>query len=140
MNIDKYLYKLFLNIVKYIPLILSIIFVLNTWINYLGYASPILAYFGGTSFIFLGMLYLISIVFKFCYIHRLPLHYTAISNIIGILYKYKVISIQGIFLYRTYFILGGITLFVYIYYSYKNRNNPKIDHIKEFCKRYGCCS
>lgn len=83
-SISKYLYKTFLIVTKYIPIILALVFVTTLIFNYLGKAVPILAYFGGVSFVFIGLLYLMSFVFQFCHLYRIPLHYVTIGNSIGI--------------------------------------------------------
>lgn len=137
---NKNLYKIFLSIVKYIPLILSICFIINLILRYFKIVSPIIAYFGGASFLFIIVLYLISFVFKFCYLYRIPLHYITINNIFGIFYKCGIITFSIINMYRLYFILTGIVLIVYIWLMYKNRNNPKIDPIKQLCETYCDCN
>jgi hypothetical protein len=137
---NKNLYKIFLSIVKYIPLILSICFIINLILRYFRIASPIIAYFGGASFLFIVVLYLISFVFKFCYLYRIPLHYITINNIFGIIYKCGIITFSIINMYRLYFILTGIVLIVYIWLMYKNRNNPKVDPIKQLCDTYCDCN
>ena len=41
---------------------------------------------------------------------------------------------------RIYFILFGIMSIAYIWYMYKNRNNPKVDPIKQLCETYCDCN
>lgn len=135
-NIDKYLYKLFLMVIKYTPTLLGLLTIINFVFNYLGYNLVILSYLAGTSFIFLAILYIISWVFKFCSLFRIPLHYMTISNSIGLLRTYDILSLDPLGMYRIYFILAGLALLVYVCYMYKNRNNPKVDHIKNLCDRY----
>ena len=135
-NIDKYLYKLLLVIIKYTPTVLGLLTIINFIFNYLGYNLIILQYLAETSFIFLAILYIISWVFKFCSLFRIPLYYMTISNSIGLLRAYDILSLGLLEMYRIYFILIGLTLFVYVYFMYKNRNNPKVDYIKNLCDRY----
>lgn len=135
-NIDKYLYKLFLMVIKYTPTLLGLLTIINFVFNYLGYNLVILSYLAGTSFIFLAILYIISWVFKFCSLFRIPLHHMTISNSIGLLRTYDILSLDPLGMYRIYFILAGLALLVYVCYRYKNRNNPKVDHIKNLCDRY----
>lgn len=139
-NIIKYLYKIFLICSKYIPVILSIIFIINVFCAYLKITIPILSYLGGVSFIFIILLYLISIVFQFCYLYRLPIHYITLGNFIGIIDKHFTISISNVMLFRVYFILFGIMLIAYVWLMYKNRNNPKVDPIKQLCETYCDCN
>lgn len=137
---NKNLYKLFLIIIKYIPVTLSVCFIVNLIFRYFKLVTPALAYFGGTSFLFIAVLYLISFVFKFCHLYRIPLHYITISNFIGILYQYKIITLSIMNMYIIYLIIAGIAIVVYVWLMYKNRNNPKIDPIKQLCETYCDCN
>lgn len=139
-NINKTLYKIFLSIVKYIPIIIASLFIVNNTLIYFNVLIPILTYIGGTSLIFILVLYLMSWIFKFCYLYRLPLHYITIGNTIGILDRLFKFSISNIGMLRIYFILFGIMLIVYIWLMYKNRNKPKIDPIKQLCETYCDCN
>ena len=137
--LNKTLYKLFLIAIKYIPLIIAMVFVTSITCNYFGYSVPLLSYFGGACYIFIGLLYLISFVFKFCILHRIPLHYVTIGNVFGILTKYCSFSLSTLTMFRIYFILTGIMAIVYIWFMYKNRNKPKVDPIKQLCESYFKC-
>lgn len=134
--LNKDQYKTFLIFIKHIPLTIALIFILSTLFNYIGFSIPILSYIGGTSYLFLGLLYFASFVFRFCILHRIPIYYVAIGNSIGILRKYCLFSLSVITMFRIYFILTGIAIIVYIYFLYKNRGNPKVDHIKQLCDPY----
>lgn len=136
---NRNLYKIFITCIKFIPMILLFVFVIGTFVSYLGLSPFIISYIGGTSIIFLVLMYLISYIFRFCYLYRLPLHYITISNIILILHKIGII-ISTLIVYRILAICLGLFLIIYIIYWYKNRNKPKVDPIKDFCARYcECC-
>jgi hypothetical protein len=139
-NINKRLYKILLSFVKYIPITLSIIFIIQNFLVYANITNHILLYLGGSSCIFIVLLYLLSWVFQFCYLYRIPLHYVVVSNIIGMLDSVFRFPISNIGMLRIYFILFGITLIVYIWLMYKNRNKPKIDPIKQLCETYCDCN
>ena len=139
-NINKYVYKIFLSIIKYIPTLLSVIFIINFICNYMNIIIPAISYFVGVSFVFILLLYLISFVFRFCYLYRVPLHYITASNIIGVLRQFNVITLPVLGMYRLYFIITGITLVVYVCLMYKNRNKPKVDPIKQLCETYCDCN
>ena len=83
MNLDKYLYKIELYVLKIIPMLLALCSFLNTTLFYFGINLPILTYIGGISFLTLGFLYLSSYVFKFCGYHRMFLHYILVVNVIS---------------------------------------------------------
>ena len=137
--LNKHLYKAFLIFIKYIPLALAAMFLSGIICNYIGFTVPALIYIGGTSYTFLGLLYLISFVFKFCILHRIPLHYVTIGNVFGMLDKYCSFSLSTLTMFRIYFILTGIMAIVYIWFVYKNRNKPKVDPIKQLCESYFKC-
>lgn len=139
-NINKYFYKLLLSIIKYIPVFLSIVFIINFICNYLNIILPIIPYFVGVSFLCIILLYLLSFVFRFCYLYRIPLHYITLSTVIGILKQLGIITLSAIGMFRLYFILTGIALIVYVWLMYKNRNNPKVDPIKQLCETYCDCN
>lgn len=139
-NINKTLYKIFLSIVKYIPIILSLIFISHNVCVYFRITTILFTFLEGTSIIFIIVLYLVSWIFKFCYLYRLPLHYITIGNIIGVLDRLFKFSISNIGMLRIYFILFGIMLIVYIWLMYKNRNKPKVDPIKQLCETYCDCN
>lgn len=136
-NVNKRLYKVFLGFIKYIPSLLALVFISGTTCSYLKLSVPIIAYFGGVSFLFLVLLYLISWVFQFCHLYRIPLYYVTLGNVVGMLDKYGVLPFDNVIMCRIYFILTGIAVIVYIWFMYKNRNKPKIDYIKQLCDN--CC-
>jgi hypothetical protein len=139
-NIDKNLYKIFLALVKYIPITIALIFTTHQILMYLKILNPILMYIGGTSFVFIVLLYILSFVFKFCSLYRIPLHYVTIGNTIGVLDSVLRFPISNLSMFRLYFILFGIMLIIYIWLMYKNRNNPKVDPIKQLCETYCDCN
>lgn len=134
------LYKILISVIKYMPITMLFLFVIGLILNYLGISAFVVTCIGGTSLLSITLLYLLSYVFRFCYLYRLPLHYIAISNIILIFNKVKVI-LATLVVYRILAILLGLFLIAYITYWYLNRNNPnkKVDHIKDLCERYCNC-
>lgn len=137
-HVNKNLYKLFISIIKFIPNILALIQILGLILNCMGQTSFILTCFGGTSFITLLLLYLISYVFKFCGIHRMSLHYVTLITIVTILDFYFNLFL-AITAYRIYLLFTGVFITSWIITWYKNRNNPKVDYIKQLCETYCGC-
>jgi hypothetical protein len=135
-HVNKYLYKIFLVGLKFTPITLFIIFIIGFILNIFGIPTFWVTWIGGTSLITLTLLYVLSYLFKFCYLFRIPLHYITVVNAIAIINKIFVLSSSAIFMLHIYFILAGITLVIFIYYIYKNRNNPQPDPIIELCKKY----
>ena len=136
---NKYVYKFFLYVIKIIPTILALLKVLGLIFNCLKIKSFLLTCFGGTSVIMLLILYLISFIFRFCGIHRLSLHYVTLVTALTIVDWYVGIPLSTDHLFTLYFNITGIFMIAWIIIWYKNRNNPKIDHIKQLCDKYADC-
>ena len=135
---SKRLYKIFLSIIKYVPNILALLKIISLILNYFGTTSFFLTCFGGTSIILLVILYLISFIFRFCGLYRISLNYVSIITGISIIDYYWQIPINMLEIYELYFAITGVFITLWIWFFYKNRNNPKIDHIKQLCDNI-CC-
>ena len=137
--LNRQLYKIELWILKFIPYILAILQFTNTIFVNFGMAIPFLSYMTCVSPIVLLFLYISSYAFKFCEYHRIPLHYITIGNVIGLFNQWFQYPISSMNMVRVYFVLTGIAICIYIWFMYKNRNNPKIDPIKQLCDNYCRC-
>lgn len=71
-------------------------------------------------------LYLISITFRYCYVHRLPLYYVALNEIISTLDYYIEFPIDILTLLMIHLILIALLIFGYSYYYIKYKLNGKI--------------
>lgn len=138
-TVNKTYYKIFLSYIKYVPNLLAIIQILCLILSYLKVTSFALTCIGGTSIIFILLLYGISYVFQFCGTHRLSLHYVAIITGLTIFDWYVGIPLNVDALYTLYAIITGAFMTSWIIIWYKNRKNPKIDHIKQLCDTYSDC-
>ena len=107
---SKHLYKLTIYLLKIIPMCIAGCDILNTLFCFYGIDLPIFSYIGGISFLTLVFLYMASYVFRFCFYHRMFLHYVAINNIINIIDFYY-IPLP----YIVYFITIGLLLFGILY-------------------------
>lgn len=133
---NKTLYKLFLICAKFSSYFYAIIQLIGLVCYNLNINTNIPGLLGGCSLITLILLFLISFVFKFCITHRIPLYYVTGIYILGLIDK-LIINISFI---RLHIIYLGIFILLYIYIWYKNRNNPKVDHIKQLCESYAECN
>ena len=136
---NKQLYKLFLIAIKYTPTILAISKILGLILSYFGITSFLLTCMSGTSILFLGMLYLISIIFRFCGLYRLSLNYVTLITLISICDWYFDFPIKTAGLYTIYSVISGVFIISWIVIWYKNRHNPRIDYIKQLCDKYADC-
>ena len=73
---DKMMCKLELLCVKYIPILIAAIVLLNAILNYFNIYVKELHYIAGTSFLTLIPMYISSYAYKFCEYHRMFIHFT----------------------------------------------------------------
>ena len=86
---SKSLYKAFLLLLKFLPLIMALCNVANTVLAYFCIDLVILTYICSVGFLPLIFMYLAAFVFGFCLYHRIFLDYTTTSTCITI-YDYYV--------------------------------------------------
>lgn len=125
-NINPLSYKLSLALIKYMPMILAACDMLNTLFWLFKINCFYLSYIGGISFLTIVLLYLLSYTFKFCFHHRIFIHYLVLNNILSIFDYYNIISIPIII----YLLLIGVTCFIFLYCHVKklkkDRNESNI--------------
>ena len=119
---NKTLYKVFLYILKTIPMLMASCDVLNTVLWLFDIDAWWLSYIGGISFMTIAFLYISSYVFQFCEYHRMFLLYIVCNNIISCIDNYYEICISGII----YLIIAGIFLFFILYLHQKEIKNNRI--------------
>ena len=120
---SKALYKIELYLIKTIPMILSLIALLNTILSYFYIDVPLLSYIGGTSIFTLIFLYMSSIVFRFCRYHRMFIHYVTINWILNIIDYYIGIPVSNKEMFLIYMTLTGITLFIILYLKFRKNES-----------------
>lgn len=133
---NKNLYKIFLSVVKFVPITTLCIKIIGTVLNFLNIVLPILTYLGGTSILFMVLLYLISYVFNYCYLYKMPLYYMTGLDIFILTSPYFLSVIN---IYRSIFIMSGLFMVSYIIYAYKNRHKESKDLIRDLCERMCNC-
>ena len=112
---NKYLYKIELCIIKYMPLILMLVCFINTTLSYCNIDYTILSYIGGISILPLLFLYVSSFVFQFCLFHRLPLYYIGVNMILNLIDEYIGIPVSNKSMYSVYLMITVIFIILLIY-------------------------
>ena len=79
---------------KYIPMIISLFYLINTITAFIGIDIPILSTISGMSLLTWIFMYIATIVFNFCSYHRIFLYYILIVAIINIIDYYISIPIS----------------------------------------------
>ena len=116
-------YKLFIVIIKFIPILTALCYMSSTIFNYLGYNIEPLSNFGGMSLLTWIFIYLASLVFKFCSYHRMFLWYILIDDLFNIIDYYWNIPISTDNILMMHNIWIGITLFTVLILYVKNHKN-----------------
>ena len=124
----KFLYTLEIKSTKFLPIIISLLYLTNVILSCFGYNLELIPIIGGFSLIPLGKLYLDSFVFKLCVHHRVFIYYIFLYNTISTIDYYTNYSlIEDRIIFLTYIILFGIFLFLYIIlkrrYDFSHKNS-----------------
>lgn len=119
--IDKRWYKVTLEFLKVIPMLLALCDLANTIVGLLGLKLEIVSFIGGISILTLLFLYLVSYVFKFCIYHRMFLHYILVNNIINTLDYTVGLPISDFEFACLVSFVAGIFLFLILYFRKKER-------------------
>ena len=112
-------HKSYLIITKYIPHFTAIIYIIYTLLGLLGIDAIQLGHLVHISAVPWIYFYLNSIVFKYCYIHRLPLYYIALNEILVVTDNYYTIPLDDFNLAVIHIIIIGLVLLGYSYYYIK---------------------
>lgn len=122
-------HKSYLILLKYIPHIASLLYIVYTIFQFLDVDLIILGYFINISITSWIFMILSSIVFRFCYVHRLPLYYILINELTTVIDTYIGIPVSDINLLGIHLILIGLLIFGYTYYYVKHyKRNITIVH------------
>lgn len=104
-------YKLQLACTKVVPILLSMLYLLNIIFNYFDHHITALDYLAGTSLFTILPMYISSYAFRFCKYHRMFIHYILVSNLLDMLDYYVGVPVSD----RTLFIMF---LFIAVTFSY----------------------
>lgn len=110
---SKTLYKILLCSLKYIPMIIAFITLMNTILSKYDIDIPYFSYI--VTYILIGFVYIAATVFRFCFYHRMFIHYFTLNLTLNII-DYEIgipVSDRGIF--TLYMAILGAFLFVVLY-------------------------
>lgn len=130
---SKVTHKILILVVKYIPMLISIFYILNTILCWVNIDTPVISNIAGVSLLTWLFLYLSSIVFQFCIYHRMFLYYILVTDIINIYDFYLGIPISTVQLLSVHSVIISVLLFLLLYIHIKNHDkNNKGDIIKDY--------
>lgn len=124
--INKTLHKFTILVLKFIPMMLAAIALLDTVLSYFDIVAPVLSYIGGVSLLPLLFLYLSSYLFKFCTYHRLFLHYVLFTNVVNTFDYYIGIPVSNKNMFLIYMVITGIFCFLLLYYHQKCKKDGSL--------------
>lgn len=87
------IYKLELICVKYVPIIIALLSLLDNVLMYYDISLDILSYIAGTSILTTIPMYISSYVYKFCKYHRMFIHYIVVNKVIAMVDNYIIIPL-----------------------------------------------
>ena len=123
-NVNKKLLAIFRIYLKLIPIVIAIIYFLNTTLSYFNLYPKVLNYL--VFILLIIFVYIASYLLKFCEYHRMFLYYILIVDIINIIDCYIDIPISDFQLLMLHSIITGISLFIILFlYLTINKNNYK---------------
>lgn len=130
---SKVTHKVLILVVKYIPMLISIFYMLNTVLCWVEIDTPVISNIAGVSLLTWLFLYLSSIVFQFCIYHRMFLYYILVTDLINIYDFYLGIPISTVQLLSVHSVIISVLLFLLLYIHIKNHDkNNKGDIIKDY--------
>lgn len=122
---NKRMYKLELICVKYVPILIALITLIDVILYYFDIDFELINYIAGTSFLTMIPMYISSYVYKFCEYHRMFLHYIVVNKVVMMIDLYIGIPLGDFMLLVLYLIIAGIFAFLalYLYQKYGGRKN-----------------
>lgn len=123
-KINKLYYKLFIVILKYIPMVIALCYVLNTVTAMLGIYIEPLSNIAGMSLLTWIFLYIATYVFRFCMYHRMFLWYILVDDLLNIADYYYELPIETGNLLMIHNSIIGVFLFIILYLYVKSHKRP----------------
>ena len=114
-SVNKTLHKVLLVLLKVIPMLTALGYLLNTLLLYVGIDAAILSFLVGMSLLPWLFILIAAFVFRFCIYHRMFLYYILCTDSINIYDSYIGIPIDNFNLLKLHMIITGIFLFLILY-------------------------
>jgi hypothetical protein len=116
---DRMMYKMKILMVKYIPMITALVYLIAMILSYHNVDITIFDILVGNSLITTIPMYISSYVFKFCKYHRMFIHYLVAMNLIDFIDVTIGIPASDFNLLMIYMIIAGVFAFLALYYHQK---------------------
>lgn len=121
--------KIFLILTKFSPHLIGLIYIIYTIAQFFELDLVSLGYLASLTLLPWINLYSASWALEFCYVHRLPLYYVAIDELLLVTDNYYGIPLDVYDLFLLHLVVIGVLIFGYSYYYVKNykRNIKLVD-------------
>lgn len=116
-------HKLLLVVLKFIPMVTALCYLLNTVFALFGIDTPILSHLSGMSLFPWLFILIATYVFRFCNYHRMFLYYILVSDLINIVDYYIGIPMSTYGIITLQFSVAGLFLFLILYLYVKCHKN-----------------
>lgn len=117
LSVSKTIYKITLGLFKVLPMIMAGLYLTNTVLSYFHIDYIGFSYLAGVGLLPWILLMLFSVLFKFCFYHRLCLWYIILNNIACVADHSFGLPITNWSYLVLHFIVIGFTLFISIYFK-----------------------
>ena len=124
-NLRKSSHKLLLVVLKFIPMVTALCYMLNVLFAYLGIDLPVLSHLGGMSLFTWLFIWIATYVFKFCIYHRMFLYYILVNDLLNIIDYYVGIPISTARLLMLHLVIICVFMFL-ILYTYVKCNKKTV--------------
>ena len=118
-------HKSYLLLLKYLPHLIALLLMVYTLLQFADIDAIIIGYI--INYILIGYVFMCSIIFKFCYVHRLPIYYYIVNELTSVIDNYVIqipVSEKGLLGIHLTFI--GIIIFCYTKYYLKYGRSNKV--------------
>lgn len=117
---SKYLYKVLLVVIKYMPLLIALLYAVNTFLCMVHIDIPIMSSIIGVSLSTWVFMLLCNIVFRFCICHRLFLYYILFVDLYSIIEYYFEISVSDGMYVAMHSLAIFLVLVLFLYFHVKD--------------------
>jgi len=114
-SLRKSSHKLLLVVLKFIPMVTALCYMLNVLFAYLGIELPVLSQLGGMSLFTWLFIWIATYVFRFCIYHRMFLYYILVNDLLNIVDYYVGIPLSTTRLLMLHLVIICVFMFLILY-------------------------
>lgn len=124
---NRTFYKLFLEFLKVIPMVMAGLYLMNTVLSYFDIDYSTISYFAGIGLIPWIFILLASYTLRFCEYHRMFLWYILVNNIVCLIDDNYGLHVSDRGYLVLHFIVAGVFLFLILYFHQKCKKDKEYE-------------